>query len=84
MYLSGGTIPTGTYISAYNSGNGGTGTYTINQSVTQGSTNIIGISAWTTSATTFTLNGTTKKYKLIEAFSYDGGLNVYVRFLGEF
>jgi hypothetical protein len=84
MYLSGGTIPTGTYISAYNSGIGGTGTYTINQSVTQGSTNIIGISAWTTSATTFTVNGTTKKYKLIEAFSYDGGLNVYVRFLGEF
>jgi hypothetical protein len=40
--------------------------------------------AWTTSATTFTLNGTTKKYKLIEAFSYDGGINVYVRFLGEF
>jgi len=40
--------------------------------------------AWTTSATTFSLNGTTKKYKLIEAFSYDGGLNVYVRFLGEF
>ena len=40
--------------------------------------------AWTTSATTFIVNGTTKKYKLIEAFSYDGGINVYVRFLGEF
>lgn len=40
--------------------------------------------AWTTSTTTFIVNGTTKKYKLIEAFSYDGGLNVYVRFLGEF
>ena len=40
--------------------------------------------SWTTSATTFIVNGTSKKYKLIEAFSYDGGINVYVRFLGEF
>lgn len=41
-------------------------------------------SGWTTSADTFIVDGTSKKYKLVEAFSWDGGLNVYVRFLGEF
>lgn len=40
--------------------------------------------AWTNGTNTFALNGTTKKYKLVEAFSWDGGLHVYVRFLGEF
>jgi hypothetical protein len=44
-------------------------------------------SAWYSTATpslTFTLNHTTLKYKMIEAFSFDGGLNVYVRYLGEY
>ncbi len=43
--------------------------------------------SWYTTVTpnvTFTLNHTTLKYKMIEAFSIDGGQNVYVRFLGEY
>jgi len=44
-------------------------------------------SAWYTTVTpnvTLTLNHTTLKYKMIEAFSIDGGQNVYVRYLGEY
>ena len=44
-------------------------------------------SAWYTTVTpnvTLTLNRTTLKYKMIEAFSIDGGQNVYVRYLGEY
>jgi hypothetical protein len=40
--------------------------------------------SWASGTANITLNGTTKKWKLIEAFSYDGGLHVYVRFLGEY
>lgn len=43
--------------------------------------------AWYTTATpslTMTVSHTTLKYKMIEAFSMDGGQNVYVRFLGEY
>jgi hypothetical protein len=40
--------------------------------------------SWTASPTTFTLNYTTLKAKLIEVFSMDGGLNVFVRYLGEY
>jgi hypothetical protein len=45
-------------------------------------------SAWATqqslTAVVVSLSGTTKKYKLIEAFTYDGGEHVYLRFLGEY
>jgi hypothetical protein len=44
-------------------------------------------SAWYTTVTpnvTLTLSHTTLKYKMIEAFSIDGGQNVYVRYLGEY
>lgn len=44
-------------------------------------------SAWYATSTpnvTLTLNRTTLKYKMIEAFSIDGGVNVYVRYLGEY
>ncbi len=44
-------------------------------------------SAWYTTATpsvTMTVSHTTLKYKVIEAFSIDGGTTVFVRFLGEY
>jgi hypothetical protein len=40
--------------------------------------------AWASGSTNITLNRTTNKWKLIEAFSYDGGLTIFVRFLGEY
>jgi hypothetical protein len=40
--------------------------------------------SWASGAANITLNATTKKWKLVEAFTWDGGLNVYVRFLGEY
>ena len=43
--------------------------------------------AWYATATpsvTMLINHTTLKYKMIEAFSMDGGINVYVRYLGEY
>jgi len=38
MYVDGSSVTDGTYITAYGTGTGGTGTYTINQSVTASST----------------------------------------------
>jgi len=38
MYVDGSSVTDGTYITAFVSGNGGTGTYTVNQSVTASST----------------------------------------------
>jgi hypothetical protein len=38
MYVDGSSVTDGTYITAFGTGNGGTGTYTINQSVTASST----------------------------------------------
>jgi hypothetical protein len=54
----------------------GANTLTLDTATTSG--------AWASGAENITLNATTKKWKLVEAFSWDGGLNVYVRFLGEY
>ena len=54
----------------------GANTLTLDTATTSG--------AWASGAANITLNATTKKWKLVEAFSWDGGLNVYVRFLGEY
>ena len=40
MYLDGSSVTDGTYITAFGTGTGGTGTYTVNQSVTASSTTI--------------------------------------------
>ena len=40
MFVDGGSVTNGTYITAFSSGSGGTGTYTINQSVSQSSTTL--------------------------------------------
>ena len=42
MYIDGTSITDGTYITAFGTGTGGTGTYTVNQSVTASSTTITG------------------------------------------
>jgi len=42
MYVDGSSVTDGTYITAFVTGNGGTGTYTINQSVTASSTTMTG------------------------------------------
>lgn len=54
----------------------GANTLTLDTATTSG--------AWASGAANITVNGTSKKWKLVEAFSYNGGLNVYVRFLGEY
>jgi len=41
MYVDGSSVTDGTYITAFGTGNGGAGTYTINQSVTASSTTMI-------------------------------------------
>ena len=41
MYVDGSSVTDGTYITAFGTGSGGTGTYTINQSVTAASTTMI-------------------------------------------
>jgi hypothetical protein len=41
MYVDGSSVTDGTYITAFGTGSGGTGTYTINQSVTASSTTMI-------------------------------------------
>jgi hypothetical protein len=42
MFVDGGSVTNGTYITAFLTGSGGTGTYTINQSVSQSSTTLYG------------------------------------------
>lgn len=42
MYVDGSSVTDGTYITAFGTGTGGTGTYTVNQSVTASSTTITG------------------------------------------
>lgn len=42
MYVDGGSVTNGTYITAFGTGSGGTGTYTISQSVSQSSTTLYG------------------------------------------
>jgi len=42
MYIDGTSVTDGTYITAFGTGTGGTGTYTVNQSVTASSTTITG------------------------------------------
>jgi len=42
MFIDGGSVTNGTYITAFVTGSGGTGTYTINQSVSQASTTMYG------------------------------------------
>jgi len=42
MYVDGSSVTDGTYVTAFVTGNGGTGTYTINQSVTASSTTMTG------------------------------------------
>mgnify|MGYP003337711531 FL=1 len=42
MFVDGGSVTNGTYITAFGTGSGGTGTYTINQSVSQSSTTLYG------------------------------------------
>ena len=42
MFIDGGSVTNGTYITAFGTGSGGTGTYTINQSVSQSSTTLYG------------------------------------------
>ena len=42
MYIDGTSVTDGTYITAFGTGSGGTGTYTVNQSVTASSTTITG------------------------------------------
>ena len=42
MFVDGGSVTNGTYITAFGTATGGTGTYTINQSVSQGSTTLYG------------------------------------------
>lgn len=42
MFVDGGSVTNGTYITAFVTGAGGTGTYTINQSVSQSSTTLYG------------------------------------------
>jgi hypothetical protein len=42
MFVDGGSVTNGTYITAFVTGAGGTGTYTINQSVSQASTTLYG------------------------------------------
>lgn len=42
MFIDGGSVTNGTYITAFGTGSGGTGTYTVNQSVTQSSTTMYG------------------------------------------
>lgn len=42
MYVDGSSVTDGTFITAFGTGTGGTGTYTINQSVTASSTTMIG------------------------------------------
>jgi len=42
MFIDGGSVTNGTYITAFGTGTGGTGTYTVNQSVTQSSTTLYG------------------------------------------
>ena len=42
MYIDGSSVTDGTYITAFGTGTGGTGTYTVNQSVTASSTTITG------------------------------------------
>jgi hypothetical protein len=42
MFVDGGSVTNGTYITAFGTGSGGAGTYTINQSVSQSSTTLYG------------------------------------------
>lgn len=42
MFIDGGSVTNGTYITGFGTGSGGTGTYTINQSVSQSSTTMYG------------------------------------------
>lgn len=42
MYVDGGSVTNGTYITGFGTGSGGTGTYTINQSVSQSSATLYG------------------------------------------
>lgn len=53
MVISGGNIPAGAYVTAYGTGTGGTGTYTLS-AATLGSTSNVSITGTTTGASSFT------------------------------